>query len=251
MNTGGSHRISGRWFCTSRCGRCSTTSGAHVTHFNTPSLRFPDSDPRPAAGGGGCRGSRGREAPAPGRRGRGRARKAQLGSAGFVSVCSRCLGPRPCRARSGGRRVRVSRGRAEARRGRAGTRRLLGSCRSQGGAGAGWGMSARGRGQCPGLRPNGSAAWRALPALMGSGTSASVLLSYQRRRKGTGKVRGEGRRLPTRKWICTKMPRTPPGAKSLPLPATAAGQGSGEGPRRVTGGQEKSGQQNLRPRRCS
>lgn len=233
--------------CTSRCSYSTAVAEeppgehTHATHFNTSPCRFPGSVPRPIPGES-CHGSKGRPAPAPGRRGGGRERKARLCSAGFVLVCSRCLGPRQCRARSGGRRrVSVSRerpgcaacwdpagGSAEQERG--------GECLPGAGGSA---RACPGAGTLPGGRCRRS---------MGSGTSAFILPS-----RGGGRGRGEAKDSGGQRGngFARKIPRTPPRGKSLRLPGTAAGQGSGQSPRCVTGGQEKSGQPNLGSWRCS
>lgn len=134
------------------------------------------------------------------------------------------------------------------RRGRAGTRRWFGFLPGPGGAGAGvgCGMSAGGRGQ-RGFPQSGSAARRALPAVTVSGTFASALPSSLP--SGAGRERGrceaEDGGGPGGNGFAGKSRALCPGENPPAAPGAAAGQGSGQSPRRVTRGQEKSGQQNL------
>lgn len=148
-NAGGSHRVSGGWFC-----RCSSTWGAAVTHFNTSTPHPCGSVPGPAPGGGAA-GAKGEKRPPrkAGERKSGKARLGRAGAAVFVSVRGRCLRLRPWRARSGPRRVRVGRERA----GCGGEGPGGAACWDGAGAGAG-GECLPGPGQCPELPPGGSAA---------------------------------------------------------------------------------------------
>lgn len=229
-NAGGSHRVSGGWFC-----HCSTTWGAAVTHFNTSTPHPCGSVPGPAPGGGAA-GAKGEKRP-PRKAGERKSGKVRLGWAGaavfvavFVSVRGRCLRLRPWRARSGPRRVRVGRERAGCGGEGPGGAALLGWCRSR----SGWGMPARGRGSA-----RSSPRVGALPRgrCRRSGGSRPLLLPFLpsfRPSRGGGKGRGR----------CEAKEGA--GANPSGLPALPRDGGAGG-----AGGQQKSGQQNLTPRRCS
>lgn len=70
-------------------------------------------------------------------------------------------------------------------------------------------------------------------------------ISFLPEEEGNGE--GAGQRTEVTKEEVSEFAISPqlPRGKPLPLSGTAVGQGSTEGPQHVTGGQEKSGQQNL------